>query len=312
VDVLAVQGARRNKNSALNWMPFFSIIIPTFNRRDHLPITIASILAQKLSDFELIIVDDGSTDGTEDVVGKFTDPRVKFFRKQNGERGAARNFGAQRASGKYVNFFDSDDLMYDNHLSEARRFIDNNNGPEIFHMAYDYKSEDGRLIYTRNNFGAESMSTLLFDNVLSCNGVLIRTDVVRAMPFEENRVLASAEDWALWIRMASRYKIHFSNTVTSAIIGHDLRSIHTINMDKLVTRDKFLIGHLRADQKVQELYDGRFSKFVAERYTFFMLRFAELGNRKEVLRWASEAAGTYFPIIFSRRFVSSLFKLISR
>src|SRR5687767_9278561 len=97
--------------------PVFSIVIPTYNRAHLIKKTIESVLAQDFADFELLVVDDGSKDDTESVVSSFTDKRVHYFKKQNGERGAARNFGAARAKGSYLNFFDSDDLLYRNHLS---------------------------------------------------------------------------------------------------------------------------------------------------------------------------------------------------
>ncbi|MCS6985063.1 MAG: glycosyltransferase family 2 protein, partial [Leptospiraceae bacterium] len=81
-------------------MPFFSVILPTYNRASWLPRSIQSVLDQKFQDFELIIVDDGSTDNTREVVAHFSDPRIKYYYKENQERSAARNFGIRKASGQ--------------------------------------------------------------------------------------------------------------------------------------------------------------------------------------------------------------------
>ena len=79
----------------------FSVIIPTYNRAGFIAKTIQSVLDQLCRDFEVIIVDDGSSDGTEKVVQKnFSIDKVSFFRKENGERGAARNYGVQKARGE--------------------------------------------------------------------------------------------------------------------------------------------------------------------------------------------------------------------
>ena len=79
----------------------FSVIIPTYNRAGFIAKTIQSVLDQLCRDFEVIIVDDGSSDGTEKVVQKnFSIDKVSFLRKENGERGAARNYGVQKARGE--------------------------------------------------------------------------------------------------------------------------------------------------------------------------------------------------------------------
>ena len=86
---------------------FFSIVIPTYNRAKFIDKAIASLLNQKYEDFEVIVVDDGSTDNTEEVVKSFNNNKVKYYKKENQERGAARNYGAKLAKGEYINFFDS-------------------------------------------------------------------------------------------------------------------------------------------------------------------------------------------------------------
>ena len=78
---------------------FISVIIPTYNRAHLIAGTLDSILAQKYQDFEIIIVDDGSTDDTEMVVASYLSDNVSYYKKENGERGAARNFGASKAKG---------------------------------------------------------------------------------------------------------------------------------------------------------------------------------------------------------------------
>src|SRR6185503_8842162 len=99
-------------------MIFFSIIIPVYNRSQLLCEAIDTILIQTHQHFEIIIVDDGSTENIKQVLGeKYNDQqKIKYFRKQNEERGAARNFGLARATGDYAVFFDSDDFMKPHYL----------------------------------------------------------------------------------------------------------------------------------------------------------------------------------------------------
>ena len=110
---------------------FFSIVIPTYNRGELLSNAINSILSQEFSDFEVIVVDDGSTDNTrelvEDLVKK--NQSIKYFFKINEERSIARNYGIMRALGRYISFLDSDDLLYVNHLKVAYDLLKRNTFP---------------------------------------------------------------------------------------------------------------------------------------------------------------------------------------
>src|SRR5688572_24151049 len=92
-------------------MPRVSIIVPAYNRANWLPYTVRSVLAQTMPDFELIVVDDGSTDTTRELIGSFAqnDPRVRYVYQENQGRSVARNNGAALAQGDYIGVLDSDD-----------------------------------------------------------------------------------------------------------------------------------------------------------------------------------------------------------
>ena len=96
-----------------------SIIIPAYNAADYLAQTIESVLNQTYSDFELILIDDGSTDRTREIIKDYQckDARIKYFYKENGGVSSARNLGLQKATGDFVSFLDSDDLW-------DRRFLE--------------------------------------------------------------------------------------------------------------------------------------------------------------------------------------------
>ena len=286
--------------------PIFSIVIPSYNRAHLIGKTIESVLRQEFTDFEILIVDDGSKDNTEEVASTFTDKRIRYLKKQNAERGAARNYGSNHANGSYINFFDSDDLMYPNHLKEAYNLITSIGSPEFVHLAYDYQLEDGSVLKQVNNFDERVQQTILLYNGLSCNGVFLRKDISQKFPFEENRVLASSEDWELWIRLISRYKLYYSNEITSSVVNHDQRSLFTIPAAKVIARDLFLINKLKADPIVMSTYGNSFNKYIAERYTFFMLCLSEQKQRAEVWRWGIRAFQVHPSIILSKRFMASL------
>ena len=101
-----------------------SVVIPLFNKQDSIRSTIESVLAQSFRDFELIVVDDGSTDGSVDVVKAINDPRIRLIEKQNGGVSSARNEGIRNASYEYVAFLDGDDLWDSDYLREIVHLIE--------------------------------------------------------------------------------------------------------------------------------------------------------------------------------------------
>lgn len=105
-------------------MPHFTVVIPVFNRADSLAKALQSVLAQTEQDFEIVIVDDGSTDSPERVVAEFGDSRIAIFREDNRGGGAARNAGIDRARGAYIAFLDSDDQFLPHHLAAMRRLLE--------------------------------------------------------------------------------------------------------------------------------------------------------------------------------------------
>lgn len=104
--------------------PFFSVVIPAYNRARVLPGAINSVLQQTDQDFEIIVVDDGSTDSPKAVVEDFHDPRIRYEWKENGGGGSARNRGIDLARGKFIAFLDSDDVFLPHHLSAMRRIVE--------------------------------------------------------------------------------------------------------------------------------------------------------------------------------------------
>jgi len=102
-----------------------SVVMPTYNRRNYIRESLDSVLAQDFSAFEVIVVDDGSTDGTEEEVHPY-EGRIRYIRQENRGAGVARNVGIRNARGAYIAFMDSDDLSRPNHLKSLYSFLDRN------------------------------------------------------------------------------------------------------------------------------------------------------------------------------------------
>ena len=109
--------------------PFFSIILPTYNRAHILPKAIDSLLRQQYENWELVIVDDGSSDNTKELVAAYIDERIRYIYQDNAERSAARNNGIVHSKGRYICFLDSDDYYENNHLQIIKEKIELENNP---------------------------------------------------------------------------------------------------------------------------------------------------------------------------------------
>jgi glycosyltransferase involved in cell wall biosynthesis len=117
----------------------FSIIIPTFNRAHLISRAIESVLTQNFTDWEMIVIDDGSTDSTDDIVRHYSDsdPRIHYHYTENEGAPAARNFGCSLAIGKYFTFLDSDDEYLDGHLSSRSEILSHEPAIELLHGGFE-------------------------------------------------------------------------------------------------------------------------------------------------------------------------------
>jgi glycosyltransferase involved in cell wall biosynthesis len=291
--------------------PFFTIVVPCYNRAAIVVTTIKAILKQKYWNFELIVVDDGSRDTTGAAVATIQDPRIRYFYKENGERGAARNFGAQQARGQYINFFDSDDEMYANHLQVVKNFLDEHGLVEVVHTGYEVLDEAGRLVHEVCDFRQSTNDILLHDNPLACNTVFVRRDIALANPFVEDRRLASAEDWELWLRLASKYPFRSIAAKTFCLREHGGRSLNTISPDAVIIRDELFGQLMKQNASFQHRYPAQIASFVADRYTFITLTLALSKTRKiDTLRYLWKAVKVDPTVLWRRRFLASCKHLI--
>ena len=124
----------------------FSIIIPTYNRASFIEKAINSVLNQTYQNFELIIVDDGSTDNTEEVIKSIKSNKIIYFKIENSERGFARNYGTKHSKGDYVTFLDSDDILLPEYFSNAYENIIKYDSPPFFHLGYEIINKDNSTL----------------------------------------------------------------------------------------------------------------------------------------------------------------------
>jgi glycosyltransferase involved in cell wall biosynthesis len=292
--------------------PFISIIVPSYNRADLIANTLKSLQQQEYDHYEIIVVDDGSTDNTEEIVRDIADYRTKYYKKQNAERAAARNYGAQKANGQYVNFFDSDDIALPNHLSEAVKMIRKHHQPEWFHLGYAWATPEAKVFREVNNYQGPTLNHLIPNgNPLSCNGVFIRKDVITSLPFNEDRALSASEDYELWVRMAARFPLYYDNTVTSWVIDHEDRSVRRINGEKLIKRLELLVHYLKQDALTVDTFKKDFNKVVADAYSYVALHLADDPKFKaKSIRFLRDAIWVNPGLIKNKRFYAIIKNLL--
>lgn len=282
----------------------FSIIVPTYNREAFIEKTIKSILAQTYGHFEVIIADDGSTDNTEQVVKGIGDSRVLYFKKENAERGAARNFGISKANGDFLTFVDSDDILYPNHFAEAIKLLRQNPLAEVFHLAYEYRDIEGKLLAVKKHKG-DLNRQLIRGNIISCIGIFIKKGILSGnLLFSENRALSGTEDWLLWLRLAARYKFYFSNNITACMINHDSRSVLNYDEREMMIRTQLLLEGLMADGEFMKGYGMYLPSIEAHMFSYMALHLQLSNQKKKAWEYFLKAIKLDSRELFSRRSLS--------
>ncbi|PWH85318.1 glycosyltransferase family 2 protein [Brumimicrobium oceani] len=288
----------------------FSVVVPTYNRAHLICKTIDSILSQTFTNFEVIVVDDGSTDNTEVVISAKYGDKVKYYKKDNAERAAARNFGTHKSNGKYVLWFDSDDIMYPNYLANAIDIIDNKNAPEVLALSHHYLNAEGTEI-SREILQLDINKHLYKGNYFACNAVIVRKDIALDNLFNEDRELTASEDYELWLRLAAQFKIHTSKKITWALIVHKERSVTSmIDANKLINRFEKFIYYTTSNQEVMKFLGNKASYFIMKNYLILAVDLAANKHKKEAKKYLKKALKADKKALFNRTLYATLKHLI--
>lgn len=199
-------------------MPKFSVVISVFNKERYIADTLKSVLAQTFTDFEVVILNDGSTDNSEAEILKFNDPRIRYFSKENQGAGAARNFVIKEAKSDYIALLDADDSWLPYYLEKQNMLITDYPNESVFATAIEiekknkiYPSEYSVLNLTHNEVRiVDFFSASFLNSILTSSSTVLHKRVFSKIGYYDPSI-KSGEDTDLWIRIGLEYPVVFLN-----------------------------------------------------------------------------------------------------
>lgn len=192
-------------------MPEVSIILPVYNGGPHLPKAIKSILSQSFGGFELIIVNDGSTDNSEQVIKSFNDPRIVYIANdRNSGLIFTLNKAIDKASGEYIARMDADDICRADRLAEQKRWLDEHPGTSVVASIIEFIDDNdqpaGHWPTDRATISAQRIRKKLpHDNCIAHPSVMVRAEILKTYRYKEYQ--KNIEDYDLWLRLLADGKI---------------------------------------------------------------------------------------------------------
>lgn len=193
--------------------PAVSVVIPVYNKGELFRKSLTSVLNQGFEDYEVIIIDDGSTDNTKEITEQFQDERIRYYYQPNGGPARARNRAIRESRGRYIAFLDADDLWYPDKMGICYKILEE--APDMALVCHKEVMKDafGRIIrYLSCGPSAKNMfRQLLFKgNCLSASAIMVRKEaLLKTGLFRENTEFFSVEDYDLWLRLSLKNKFFF-------------------------------------------------------------------------------------------------------
>jgi teichuronic acid biosynthesis glycosyltransferase TuaG len=223
--------------------PLVSVIMPAYNAAGHIQEAINSVIAQTFSNWELIIVDDGSIDETSSIIANNNDKdiRIRIFYQENGKQGKARNLGLAHARGMYIAFLDADDLWMPEKLEIQLREIKEKSVDLVFSDSYIFSdsnvSDRSRKMNTLNQIfkGEDALRLFIIGNRIPALTVLAKKEKIHLVTgFSEKISIQNAEDYHLWLKMIIKGCVFYGSDKSLAFYRiHDKSST---SQDKIASK----------------------------------------------------------------------------
>jgi glycosyltransferase involved in cell wall biosynthesis len=269
--------------------PTVSVIIPTYNRANLIEKAIESVLNQAYQDFEIIVVDDGSTDNTGEIIRGFKDKRVKYIKKYKKNKGSsvARNIGIKVARGKYIAFLDSDDEWLPEKLDKQIEVLQSES-PEVG-VVYSnllYIDENGKNM---SKFRNPKKEGYIYEDLLCKNYVgtdstlLIRKECFHRVGLFDD-LLNTQQDWDMWIRIAKYYRFALIKVPLVKYRLHSNQISRNLEL-KIITANRILVKYANELEKRRAVH--------SKHYFYIGIRFCRIGKTKVGRRYLLKATSLY-------------------
>lgn len=187
-------------------LPLVSVITPLYNAEKYIAQTIESVLSQTYPQWEMLVVDNCSSDASKDIVKSFNDPRIKLIELEYNSGGPARprNIGMEHAQGEYIAFLDSDDVWLANKLEKQLEIFKNYNVDIVHSLSYTINTKSEKIgilknqrVYNFCKYFMTDKSIIYLSNYININSSLMKKDM--SIQFQEDKYCIAIEDWLFWI-----------------------------------------------------------------------------------------------------------------
>jgi len=259
----------------------FSIVISLYNKADYIENTLKSVLNQTFADYEIIVINDGSTDDSVTKVLGFNDSRIQLYNQENQGASAARNLGIEKAKYEYIAFLDADDLWKINHLEILNALIQNFPNVGIFASRYELVFNNGKndipnfkeISADYEGLIPDYFKTSLPYPIATSSSIVIPKSIFEKTGFFKPAI-SSGQDVDMWIRIASKYPVAISNKVTASYLHYIEDSLSkTPILDKKLNDFK--------DYKKEEESNPNLKKYLDTYRLEYALQYKIAGNDKK-------------------------------
>lgn len=267
-------------------MPFFSVVIPLYNKENFIAQTLSHVLSQRFQDFEVVIVNDGSTDKSLQVVQSFDDERIKIYQQKNQGVSAARNFGIQQATGQYMALLDADDIWKNYHLQALYDAIQQYPDKGVYCTGYeimlDKKGTIRPAVY--NNYSPNDIEivddffTKSTVNPILCSSVLAFTKDVFTVIGDFDTTLKASEDLDFFLRAATKFNIVLNPRISVCYVKDSENNLSKgqYNSDSEIFLNRY--------KNIENNYHGLKKYLDVQRYSFVIRCKLVKNSRWQVLK----------------------------
>ena len=270
---------RREMDGIMSYTYKLTILTPAYNRKTELVRLYKSLLNQTNQNFQWLIIDDGSTDGTEELIETFTENKfvLEYYKKKNGGKHTALNYGIKRAKGDFILILDSDDFLTDDAILKANNYWDKyKDNKTICGLSFLKKHNDGSLTgksFEGNEIVSDHISFRYNNNLLGDMEEVYRTSILKRYPFpifDEERFLSEA---IVWNKIAFDYKTVYINEAIYICEYLD----DGLSKNCLRTRIKCPIGTL---ENAKIFLDKRFKLYIRIKNSIIYTGFSLIAHKK--------------------------------